>query len=152
MAEVKTGVFIDSPVQGLSYRTSTQSGFTNERGEFNYLEGGVITFSVGDVFMPPVIAGSQITPLDLAGTNNLSDTTVVNIVRLLQSMDVDANPDNDILLDDAVHAALQTDTSVDFALEDSVTSLLQGALGANRKLVDSKYRHTTFGQITDRSA
>jgi len=41
------GIFLDSPVQGLEYQTRTQSGITNEKGEFNYLEGETVTFLVG---------------------------------------------------------------------------------------------------------
>ena len=45
--EIKTGLFIDSPVKGLFYETKTQSGLTNELGEFKYIEGETIKFKLG---------------------------------------------------------------------------------------------------------
>jgi hypothetical protein len=36
---VSTGVFIDSPVSGISYKTASQSGVTNDKGEFKYISG-----------------------------------------------------------------------------------------------------------------
>jgi hypothetical protein len=45
-AQVQTGVFVDSPVQGMNYRTTTQSGTTNAQGEFGYVSGENVTFSL----------------------------------------------------------------------------------------------------------
>ena len=41
---VQTGAFIDSPVEGINFRTETQSGTTNAAGEFQYLAGESVTF------------------------------------------------------------------------------------------------------------
>ena len=40
-----TGVFIDSPVINIGYRTATQNGDTNSRGEFKYLAGETVEIS-----------------------------------------------------------------------------------------------------------
>jgi hypothetical protein len=41
-----TGYFTDGPVQGLTYKTATQSGTTDNNGKFGYLTGAIVTFSV----------------------------------------------------------------------------------------------------------
>jgi hypothetical protein len=54
---VSTGVFIDSAVEGLQYETSTQSGTTNSLGEYDYLAGETVTFSIGGIVLGSTIAG-----------------------------------------------------------------------------------------------
>ncbi|ARN72650.1 hypothetical protein BST96_00085 [Oceanicoccus sagamiensis] len=44
---VSTGVFLDSPVAGLYFETETQAGTTNDAGEFTYIEGETVAFSLG---------------------------------------------------------------------------------------------------------
>ena len=51
-SEPKTGVFVDSPVENLTYKTASQSGKTNAQGEFKYKDGETVTFSIGDVKLP----------------------------------------------------------------------------------------------------
>ncbi len=91
-----TGVFIDSPVINIGYRTATQNGDTNSRGEFKYLAGETVTFFIGDLEFPPVLAAEVVTPLDMADTDDVAHHMVINIIRLLQSLDKDGDPDNGI--------------------------------------------------------
>ena len=91
-----TGVFIDSPVINIGYRTATQNGNTNSRGEFKYLAGETVTFFIGELEFPPVLAAEVVTPLDMADTDDVAHHMVVNIIRLLQSLDKDGDPDNGI--------------------------------------------------------
>ncbi len=95
---VKTGRFIDSAVAGLSYQTETRSGFTNANGEFSYLEGETVVFGLGDLKFPAVTAAQILTPLELAGVTDINDTGVVNMARLLQSLDQDCDPGNGITI------------------------------------------------------
>ncbi len=96
---INTGQLIDSPVQGLEYRTSTQSGTTDSQGNFRYEVGEKITFSIGNVVLGTTLAKSVITPLDLVpGATDETNPAVINILRLLQSLDVDGNPDNNITI------------------------------------------------------
>ena len=90
------GVFIDSPVINIGYRTATQNGDTNSRGEFKYLAGETVTFFIGDLEFPPVLAAEVVTPLDMADTDDVAHHMVINIIRLLQSLDKDGDPDNGI--------------------------------------------------------
>ena len=91
-----TGVFIDSSVINIGYRTATQNGDTNSRGEFKYLAGETVTFFIGDMEFPPVLAAEVVTPLDMADTDDVAHHMVINIIRLLQSLDKDGDPDNGI--------------------------------------------------------
>ena len=112
-----TGIFFDSPVSGLRYRTNSLSGTTNSKGEFNYFNGESITFSVGNIDLPSTMAKDILSPLDLSSTKNISDTQVVNIVRFLQSIDNDSNPENGIQVDDSMHNAAHTTAQLDFSSE-----------------------------------
>jgi hypothetical protein len=64
-AVVKQGRFIDSAVIGVYYETATHKGFTGMSGEFSYVEGESVTFSIGKVVFPTVPASALVTPLTL---------------------------------------------------------------------------------------
>ena len=114
---VKTGVFVDSPVEGLAYYTSTQSGITNDKGQFQYVEGEYVGFSIGAVKLGRAKGSEVITPFDLVGSNpitnearisaTLKSTDVtsfdraINIATLLQALDRDGDPTNGIELGEA---------------------------------------------------
>ncbi len=102
-----TGQFIDSPVQGLRYQTATQSGTTDELGTFQYLEGETIIFRLGTLELGQAPGEETITPVDLVeGATDSSNAAVVNICRLLQTLDDDGNPDNGITITDKVQNLL----------------------------------------------
>ena len=93
----KQGAFVDAPVEGLSFTTSSGlTGTTNAAGVFNYLAGETVTFSLGNVNFPPVAAGDLISPIDLFGASSANHPGALAIARLLQSVDSDGNPDNGI--------------------------------------------------------
>lgn len=126
---VQIGQFIDSPVEGIRYQTASQAGSTNSDGEFQYREGESITFQIGDITFQAVTAAPVITPLDLGNTNNIDNTTVTNIARLLQSLDQDCNPDNGIVITPEAHLAAAS-LSVDFSsllFNNQVTNLVANA-------------------------
>ena len=105
-----TGVFVDSPVINIGYRTETQNGVTNSRGEFKYHPGETVTFFIGDLEFPPVLADERVTPLDMADTDDVFHPMVVNIARLLQTLDKDGDTSNGITIsDDAWRHAAQLD-------------------------------------------
>ncbi|MDB2360450.1 hypothetical protein N9V77_01385 [Porticoccaceae bacterium] len=47
----KVGVFIDAPVKGLAYISapSGKKGTTNEKGEFEYIDGDMVSFNMGAI-------------------------------------------------------------------------------------------------------
>jgi hypothetical protein len=111
-----TGTFIDSPVANIGYRTdSIASDTTDSQGQFSYLAGESVTFSIGDVDLPPVAAESVITPLDIIDTQDINDLSVVNMARLLQSLDADGDPTNGISIDDTAHLSATGIMSLDFS-------------------------------------
>lgn len=122
---VHTGNFVDSPVTGVRYKTPSRSGLTGPNGEFKYLEGELVTFSIGNTTLGVAQGQETVTPFTLVGiapldkeakiTAAFSQSTVssferaLNVAMLLQNLDVDGNPDNGIDLGDA-HAQLANDS------------------------------------------
>lgn len=87
-APTLTGTFVDAPVSGLSYATSSGlAGTTNTQGQFNYRSGDVITFSYGQTTIGSVQAAPQITPWTAFGLSvpDQADPRWVNLSRFLQT-------------------------------------------------------------------
>lgn len=108
-----TGVFLDGPVINIGYRTETLEGVTNSLGEYKYLPGETVTFFIGALEFPAVTATGRITPLDVAGTQDTANSKVMNIIRLLQTLDQDGDPSNGITITDQAKSSA---TQVDFEL------------------------------------
>ena len=85
---IREGRFIDGPVQGVSYISGALSGVTGRQGEFQYEVDNSIRFFLGDIALGEATAGKAIiTPLDLVPGGSLETPAVINIARLLQSLD-----------------------------------------------------------------
>lgn len=106
------GRFVDATVSGLAYQTvaSGLAGFTDDGGRFAYAAGESVTFSVANALIGTTIGDAVVTPVDLAPGNN---TRILNIARLLQSLDADQDLDNGIDLAAAVREA--TVSAIDFS-------------------------------------
>ncbi|WP_207063330.1 hypothetical protein [Motiliproteus sp. SC1-56] len=132
-------MFLDSPVANIGYRTATKEGVTDANGEYEYSDGETVTFFIGELEFPPVTASGTVTPLDLAGTDNTADSTVVNITRLLQSLDDDGDPDNGISIasgaEDWASAVDFSQSVSDFEASAAVTTLVANSGAANTTLV-----------------
>ncbi|CAB5496126.1 hypothetical protein THERMOS_433 [Bathymodiolus thermophilus thioautotrophic gill symbiont] len=87
-----TGYFKGSAVKGLKYATETFTGTTDESGAFKYQAGERIKFYLGDLYLGQSLAADILYPSDIAASN----LEMGNIVQLLQTLDVDSNPDNGI--------------------------------------------------------
>ncbi len=111
------GFFIDSPVQGLSYASTSYSGVTDASGRFDYEDGEAIVFSFGDILLPSISASKAIHVSDLFA-NGLADTQTINLARLLLTIDSDADADNGIQLSTD---ALDIDNTPDTLDFNSVT-------------------------------
>lgn len=96
---LSTGVFVDAPVEGLSYTSGSTSGVTDASGRFLYVPGASVTFSVGGIALPTIAGAAMVTPVDLVGGTGAHDPAAVAIARLLQSADVDGDPSNGIRID-----------------------------------------------------
>lgn len=125
---VKTGVFLDSPVENIGYRTATMQGVTSNSGEFQYIPGEMITFFIGDLELPAVLAKSVVTPLDIAGSADPNNAIAVNIARLLQSLDDDGDAETGIRIpNDAMKRAQTVDFDqpvIEFAADAAVKQVL----------------------------
>lgn len=92
-----TGVFVDSAVQGLIYQTESQTGTTNLAGEFSYLANETVEFFVGDISIGMGAAGEVLSPADLVAEGEDFDLNHQrNLIRFLQTLDVDSDPFNGI--------------------------------------------------------
>ncbi len=137
---VLTGRVVDSAVAGLQFDTNSQSGRTNTNGEFTYLSGENVSFSIGDITLPAVAAAELLTPLSIFSTTNIGDVRVINLARLLQTLDTDATPENGITISDAAHASA-TGLSVDFAsagFDAQVGNLVANSGSTNVSLVEGE--------------
>jgi len=138
-AAVQNGVFIDSPVVNIGYRTQSQEGVTSSSGEYSYVEGETVTFFIGDLELPPVSATGVVTPLDLAGATDTSNDTVINIIRLLQTLDEDGDADNGITITEiAKNNATQVNFELsvqEFEASTAVTSLVANSGSTNTALI-----------------
>ena len=93
------GVFVDAPVEGLTYESDGISGTTDSTGKFTYRIGSSVIFSINGVKLPAVQGASMVTPVDLVGASSYDNPEAVYIARFLQSIDSDGNPDNGIRVD-----------------------------------------------------
>jgi Cysteine-rich secretory protein family/Putative metal-binding motif len=113
------GVFMDSPVEGMDYATGSEFGLTGLGGGFNYREGEIITFSIGDVILGQAAGKDMLTPIDLVpGAADETDSTVTNMCRLLQSLDQDGNVQNGIQITAQIRAEVDG-RAIDFNLSIS---------------------------------
>ncbi|MDM8538348.1 ethylbenzene dehydrogenase-related protein [Desulfobacterales bacterium HSG17] len=94
---VLQGVLVDSPVQGVNFETTTQSGITDSDGRFMYQEGETVAFSIGETVLGRAKGQEIITPVHLIeGAVDEKHPAVTNMARFMQSLDADGNPENGI--------------------------------------------------------
>ena len=131
------GTFVDGPVQGLSY-TGRLSGVTNEDGRYSYQgEDLKVEFGLGDLSLGELTPSpNPVSPVDFFEGLPIEHEKVVNLLRLLQSLDVDGDASNGITITsdsiEALKAALiflgYDLTTIDFSIlstEDLTVLLLE---------------------------
>jgi len=115
---VGDGNLVDDPVEGVSYESGPVAGITGRNGEFRYEVGNRVRFFIGDITLGRAVPGKAlVTPLDLVDGGTIDTPAVINIARLLQSLD--ANPDDGVITIPAAvrAAALRSNTSLSAAIE-----------------------------------
>ena len=136
--ENNEGVFIDSPVIGIEYETATLSGKTDKMGTFFYADGESVTFKIGDIVLPEVVADNAIHVSEIFGSD-INDQQVINLARLLLTLDTDQNPDNG--LDISTTAISQSlGVTIDFAsssFETDVVNYVANAGGSGTLVSES---------------
>ena len=114
-AAVSTGRFIDDPVQGLQYETPTQHGLTGTQGEFSYIDGETLRFFIGNVEIGSARGASIITPMSLvSGAQDSGNRAVINIARMLLTLDGDCDASNGIQITSIARQAGMNHGSIDF--------------------------------------
>ena len=143
----QTGQFVDSPVEGLTYSAGGESGTTNANGEFTYYAGNTVSFMLGDILLGEGIAKRWMSPFDLVpGATDVTDQTVTNLARVLQTIDEDADVSNGIKINQAVQTAAAgksldfdqtpTDFGNDSNVQQVMSDLTSSLSGGPRSLTD----------------
>lgn len=106
------------PVAGLRYETPTCSGVTDSAGTFEYRDGEVVAFSVGDVLLGAARGAERLTVADIVArvdgdVSKLADPGLTNIARFLLTLDQNGNTDDGITLTPQIHE-LVGDRAVNF--------------------------------------
>ncbi|WP_150300277.1 hypothetical protein [Pseudomonas profundi] len=90
--DVSEGVFLDSPVAGITYETASQSGTTTEAGVFRYQDGETVSFSLAGIELGAAAGQAVLTPKDIVSdAEHVGDPAVLNMSRFLQSLDADGD-------------------------------------------------------------
>lgn len=131
IAHPKTGHFIDSPVAGLSVQTPTYEGVTDINAAFDYFPSESVQISLGSIVLGSAIADHKISPLDIFPAADTEDPQVINMARLLQSLDIDGEAQGGIVIIEEVVAAFTQAmeylglTSINFSDDDQVENIIQ---------------------------
>jgi len=154
---LNSGIFVDSPVQGLEFKSGSREGITDAAGKFFYGDNDTVIFRLGGIEI-----GRSASPKDMMSPIDLVDEiknpfvtqeNVTNICRLLQTLDDDGNPDNGILITKTVRDGIASSGISGFDFEggfeaqaDALLSQLKnsGALPDNRALVNAETAQTHF--------
>lgn len=106
--QASTGVFLDSAVEGLEYAVGPNGArkLTDAAGTFSYQAGDELCFFIGKTALGCAKGGAKLTLTDFETDGALSQR-VVNVARLLQSLDTDGDPDNGIQIDGAARDGLK---------------------------------------------
>ena len=134
VSTVKTGYFIDAAVIGVEYQTTSgRHGKTNSKGQFSYEEGDRVTFKIGQLELGSARpdADGLVTPWSIckdiaAGNHELAKEKESLLLRVLQSLDVDHNPEKDgIRINPKLHQDLKyaQHASVVELTEDTILSV-----------------------------
>lgn len=111
-ASPSTGVFLDAEVKGLAYSSSacTSNCFTNEKGEFLYNEGDVVTFKVGSTVIGSAQGAVRVYTNTLTGEADILGEKSVRLARLLQTMNIKTSAEDGI---DLTNVKLATGCNLD---------------------------------------
>ncbi len=148
--ETVSATFVDSSVSGLQYQcsSSTDVHLTDARGVLTCEIGDTVTFFVGSIELGSTVMNEDtvfITPATLVGENtNEATDAVLNMARLLISLDIDQDPSNGIAIDESslqdIGVVLEFDqTSENFesAVESIITQLTDELPEGPYTLVDA---------------
>ena len=112
------GTLVDAPVAGVQYESGSLAGITGNNGEFQYEVGNTVRFSIGDIPLGiPVTGKAVITPLDLVAGGTADTPAVINIARLLQSLDSEPGDEVITIPPEVRAAAVRSNPALSPAIE-----------------------------------
>ena len=132
-----TGIFVDSPVDGLAFEGDLGSkGITNNGGLFLFKDQEIVTFRLGNVILgdlqmrtdDPVVTPLKIVAYQNDGSASLTDPRVVAMAQLLLSADRDGDPDNGIEIDATTIETLNQKPAIRLDEEDVNTTVIAAYL------------------------
>ncbi len=134
----QVATFIDSPVEGLAFKSASRSGLTDRNGNFPYTPGETVTFSIGNLVLGTVtVTGNKVTPLQIVpNAANASDPRVTRILRTLQTLDSDGDLNNGIQISAWAREVASLKTKI--RLDDEKTTDDQ----VKERLPDGDYKRT----------
>lgn len=99
-------------IGNLQYKTESYKGFTSPRGEYYYLPGETIEFSIGAIAIPAMPASASVSLVDAVAAMegggakrvvDISRAQALNFFGLLLTLDQDGSPDNGITISPRAH-------------------------------------------------
>lgn len=94
--ETSTGIFVDSPVDGVHFTTSSNptGGFTSEGGHFECQSGDVVMFFLGtrQIGNPQPCPSEIVTAVSVLGASSVTAPEVVNLAQLLMTLATSVTP------------------------------------------------------------
>jgi len=127
--EAQVGVFVDSPVEGIEYRSLSYSGITNDKGEYLYKEGEIVSFYIGNIYLGKALATGILTPIEITDSAVPETIESVNLLVLLQSLDSDGDPDNGITITEKMRG-IAIDLNLDIYSEETFNSDIRSIVRA----------------------
>jgi hypothetical protein len=111
---LKVGHLIDSPIEGVSYECGEIHGKTDSSGKFS-CKAVPVTFKVGGWVVGKLnkfTSDGKVYPQDLVGVprDNFTDSRLINLTRMLQSLDDDGDISKSIKITPEAHAKLRDAT------------------------------------------
>ena len=126
------GILVDSLIVNADYTSPSYSGVTDANGKFTYKAGETVTFKIGEIALGTISnmpADGYVFMQDLVGVPR-TDTThpaVLNIARLLQSIDDDGDISTAINITNAVKSNYTQAISAQTATENDLNNLVSAA-------------------------
>ena len=141
---IRDGRLVDGPVEGVRFVSGSLSGVTGPDGQFQFEEGARIQFSIGDIALGEAVpAKALMSPLDLIPGGDMNTNAVINIARLLQSLDAVPGDERITISQGARRLARRSNAEVSAAVEfidfsdnalfANTASQLVASLGSGRK-------------------
>jgi hypothetical protein len=143
--EGSPGVFLDSAVGGVDYSTSSGlGGVTDSSGTFYYKPGDKVSFTIGGISLGSVTGAAKLTPVEVMGASGTADQKVINLSRLLQTLDADGDPSNGISINDSTKTTLAAKSvNFDVSVEafDNATKSVTAAVGKTMVTATRAIKH-----------